>query len=72
MDLPLRLATGDILGPPMAKPQPQIIEKDGKTELDRLQEHDRFLAAVEEGLADSEAGRLIDDETLAAELEPSR
>lgn len=38
-------------------------------EYDRLQEHDRFLAAVEEGLADSEAGRLIEDEVLTAELE---
>ena len=38
-------------------------------EFDRLQEHDRFLAAIKEGLADSEAGRFVDDETLAAELE---
>jgi predicted transcriptional regulator len=38
-------------------------------EFDRLQEHDRFMAAVQEGLADSEAGRLIDDEALAAELD---
>jgi len=37
-------------------------------EFDRLQEHDRFLAAVQAGLEDSEAGRLIDDEVLAAEL----
>ena len=37
-------------------------------EFDRLQEHDRFVAAVREGLADSEAGRLIDDEELTAEL----
>ncbi|MDA8020344.1 MAG: type II toxin-antitoxin system Phd/YefM family antitoxin [Thermoanaerobaculia bacterium] len=38
-------------------------------EFDRLQEHDRFLAAVQEGLADSEAGRLIEDEDLAADLD---
>jgi prevent-host-death family protein len=38
-------------------------------EYDRLSEHDRFLEAVERGLADSEAGRLIDDEELAAELD---
>ena len=38
-------------------------------EFDRLQEHDRFLEAVRDGLADSEAGRLLDDETLAAELD---
>jgi prevent-host-death family protein len=38
-------------------------------EYDRLAEHDRFLASVHQGLADSDAGRLIDDEELAAELE---
>ncbi|MCB1035519.1 MAG: type II toxin-antitoxin system Phd/YefM family antitoxin [Acidobacteria bacterium] len=38
-------------------------------EYDRLQEHDRFLSAVEEGLADSAAGRLVEDEVLAAELD---
>lgn len=38
-------------------------------EFDRLQENDRFMSAVQEGLADSEAGRLIDDEALAAELD---
>ena len=32
-------------------------------------EHDRFLAAVREGLADAEAGRVIEDEDLAAELD---
>ncbi|MEO1084264.1 MAG: hypothetical protein AAFY88_08480 [Acidobacteriota bacterium] len=38
-------------------------------ESDSLQEHDRFMAAVQEGLADSEAGRLLDDGALSAELE---
>lgn len=38
-------------------------------EFDRLQEHGRFMSAVQEGLADSEAGRLIEDEALAAELD---
>ena len=38
-------------------------------EFDRLQEHDRFLTAVRDGIADSEAGRLVDDEDLAAELD---
>ncbi len=37
-------------------------------EFDRLLEHDRFLAAIQVGLADSEADRLIDDEAVAAEL----
>jgi len=37
-------------------------------EFDRWQEHDRFLSAVQAGLADSAAGRLIDDEELEEEL----
>lgn len=38
-------------------------------EFDRLTERQRFVAAVHEGLADAEAGRLVSDEDLAAELE---
>jgi predicted transcriptional regulator len=38
-------------------------------DFDRLHEHDRFVAAVREGLADSEAGRVIDDEALSQELD---
>ena len=38
-------------------------------DFDLLQSQARFLAAVNEGLADSEAGRLIDDDELAEELE---
>jgi PHD/YefM family antitoxin component YafN of YafNO toxin-antitoxin module len=38
-------------------------------EFDRLHERDRFLAAVREGLADSEAGRIVDDRVLTDELE---
>ncbi len=34
-------------------------------EYDRLQEHGRFVSAVAEGLADVEAGRLVDDEATA-------
>ena len=37
-------------------------------EFDRLQEHDRFLGAVQKGLSDSEAGHLIDDEELSTDL----
>jgi len=37
-------------------------------DFDRLTERDRFIAAVEEGLADSHAGRVISDEELTAEL----
>ncbi len=57
--------------------RPLVITQNGKPaavlmtpqEFDRLREHDRFLEAVREGLADSEAGRLIDDDDLAVELE---
>jgi prevent-host-death family protein len=38
-------------------------------EYDRLREHDRFLEAVHEGLADAEAGRTISDEELGAKLD---
>jgi len=38
-------------------------------EFDRLRELDQFLDAVHEGLADSEAGRVIDDASLTAELD---
>jgi prevent-host-death family protein len=38
-------------------------------EYDRLREHDRFLEAVHEGLADAEAGRTISDEELGASLD---
>jgi len=37
-------------------------------EFDRLSEQQRFLAAVDEGWADSEAGRVIDDDELDREL----
>jgi len=40
-------------------------------EFDRLQEHRRFMASVQAGLADSEAGRLVDDDELTAEIEAS-
>jgi prevent-host-death family protein len=38
-------------------------------DFDRLRELDQFLDAVHEGLADSEAGRVIDDASLTAELD---
>jgi len=38
-------------------------------DFDRLRELDQFLDAVREGLADSEAGRVIDDASLTAELD---
>ncbi|MHB8764225.1 MAG: type II toxin-antitoxin system Phd/YefM family antitoxin [Deferrisomatales bacterium] len=38
-------------------------------EFDRLNARERFVSAVDEGLADSRAGRLTADEDLDAELE---
>jgi prevent-host-death family protein len=38
-------------------------------EFDRLQEHDRFLSALHEGLEDSEMGRIVADADLVAELD---
>jgi predicted transcriptional regulator len=37
-------------------------------EIARLNEQQRFLAALQEGWADSEAGRVIDDDELDGEL----
>lgn len=57
--------------------RPFVITQNGKpaavlltpAEFDRLNEHARFLEALDEGLSDSAAGRLIDDATLAGELD---
>jgi len=38
-------------------------------EFDRLNAHARFIEAVDEGLADSNAGRVIDDAELSRELD---
>jgi len=38
-------------------------------DFDRMREPDRFIEAVSAGLADSAAGRVIDDEGLGAELD---
>ena len=56
--------------------RPLVITQHGKPvavlltpeEFDRLAAYDRFLAAVQEGLADAEAGRVIADQALASEL----
>ncbi len=57
--------------------RPMVITQNGKPaavlitpeEFDRIGEQSRFLEAVREGLADSDAGRLIDDEQLGQELD---
>lgn len=56
--------------------QPLIITQNGKAAgvvlspaaFDELTERTRFLTAVEEGLADAEAGRLHDHAAVAAEM----
>src|SRR5262249_27560323 len=57
--------------------RPVVITQNGKPtavlitpeEFDRLHERERFLEAVREGLADSEAGRVVDDKVLTRELD---
>jgi prevent-host-death family protein len=57
--------------------RPMIITQNGKpaavlitpAEFDRIDERSRFVDAVREGLADANAGRLIDDEQLGLELD---
>ena len=57
--------------------RPIVITQNGKPagvlitpeEFDRLREREHFVQAVQSGLADSEAGRVIDDSALARELE---
>lgn len=57
--------------------RPLVITQNGKPagvlitpeEFDRIQEREGFVEAVREGLADSAADRLIDDEDLGAELD---
>jgi prevent-host-death family protein len=57
--------------------RPFVITQNGKPaavllapdEFDRLSENARFLAAVDEGLQDLAAGRVIDDAELTRELD---
>jgi len=56
--------------------QPLVITQNGKpagvllspAAFDELTERAQFIAAVQEGLADSEAGRVTDQATVAAEM----
>ena len=60
-----------------ATKRPFVITQNGKPaavlitpdEFDRLSEHVRFLDAVDEGLSDSAAGRMIEDAELTRELD---
>ena len=57
-----------------ASQRPVVITQNGRPaavlitpeEFDRIREHERFMSAVREGLADAEAGRLVDDEELGS------
>ena len=57
--------------------RPVVITQNGKPagvlitpeEFDQVQEHRRVVAAIREGLDDVEAGRVLDDEELDAELD---
>ncbi len=57
--------------------RPMVITQNGRAaavllapqDFDHLNERERFLAAVREGLADEEAGRLIDDNELTTQLD---
>lgn len=60
-----------------ANGRPIVITQNGKPagvlvstgDFDRLTERERFVAAIKEGLADSDAGRVISDDDLTAELD---
>jgi prevent-host-death family protein len=57
--------------------RPFVITQNGKPaavllspeEFDRLNEHARFIEALDEGLADSVAGRVVEDGELTRELD---
>jgi len=59
------------------RPRPLVITLNGKPaavvmsprEFDRLTDEQRFVAAVHAGLADGEAGRVIDDDELGRQLD---
>jgi len=57
--------------------RPVVITQNGKPaavlitpeEFDKMHERDRFVAAVQEGLADVEAGRLLDSDEVRRQLD---
>lgn len=57
--------------------RPVVITEHGKPaavlitpeEFDQMRERERFMAAVQDGLADAEAGRVIDDQELTRLLD---
>ncbi len=73
----LKTHTSQVLRRLRTEQRPIIITLNGKPaavlitpeEFDRLYERERFVEAVGRGLADAEAGRVVDDEVLSAELD---
>ncbi len=73
----LKTHTSRILRRLRNEQRPIVITLNGKPaavlitpeEFDRLYERERFVEAVGKGLADAEAGRVVDDEVLSAELD---
>jgi len=57
--------------------RPVVITQNGRPaavlitpeDFDRIRERERFMAAVQEGLADAEAGRLLSSEEMDRELD---
>lgn len=73
----LELDDADIIEKLREHGSPLVLTRGGKpsavvmepADFERLTEAARFIAAVSEGLADSDAGRLVSDEDLEQELE---
>jgi prevent-host-death family protein len=57
-----------------ASQRPVVITQNGRPaavlitpeEFDRIREREHFVSAIREGLADAEAGRVVDDEALGS------
>ena len=73
----LKTHTSRVLRQLRTSRRPIVITLNGKPaavlitpeEFDRLYERERFVEAVGKGLADAEAGRVVDDEVLSGELD---
>jgi prevent-host-death family protein len=67
----------EVLGRLRRDHRPIVITRNGRPaavliapdEFDRLQQHQMFMEAVREGLAEAERGEVMDDEVLAGELD---
>jgi hypothetical protein len=74
---PMRVSDGIV---PIGENEPLLITQNGSpagvlispTDFDRLQERQRFLESVAAGVADAEAGRLMDTRQLSRKLTEAR